>query len=202
QRTISGPGITSSNTQTVSAAQSNFGGSALSAGPRLKTEAPDPTTTLTVLVSVDPEAEPGIRFLTVTTPNGSTGGQTFIIMPPGSTGSVVPASGTVGTAINVTITGSDFVAGVTTITTTAPGVHLSAGNVSSPTQLTPTITLDANASFGDQLLPVTTNQSHPFVFFQALPPDPPTLTELSPQSAVVGTTLTLTLKGTNLVPFG
>jgi hypothetical protein len=201
QLTISGPGITISSTQNVSVAQSSFAADS-SIGPQLKTQSPDPTTTLTVLVNIDPNAEPGIRFLTVTTPNGSTGGLTFIIMPPGSTGSIIPASGTVGNEIPITITGSNFAADVTTITSTAPGVHISAANVSSPTQLTAAITLDANASIGDQLLTVTTNQSQAFLFFQVLPPDPPTLTAIAPSSAVVGTTVILTLKGTNLVPFG
>ena len=201
QLAISGPGITISNAAGISSAESRRE-PGVTADPRLTAPSSDSTTTIAVLVNIDPNTDPGIRFLTVTTPNGSTGGLTFTIMPPGSTSSILPASGLVGTSIPVTITGSNFVTGVTTLTTSTPGLHVNALNVSSPTTLTATITLDTNAVVGTQLLTVATNGVQSFVFFQVLPEDPPTLNQISPPSAVVGTTLTLTLKGTNLVPFG
>ena len=151
QLAISGPGITISNAQGISIAESRLEPGA-TAGPRLKALSSGSTTTIAVLVNIDPNTDPGIRFLTVTTPNGSTGGLTFIIMPPGSTSSILPASGSVGTSIPVTITGSNFVTGVTTLTTSTPGLHVNALNVSSPTTLTATITLDTNAVVGTQLL--------------------------------------------------
>jgi YVTN family beta-propeller protein len=194
--TISGSGITVSsalNSSTLHYSSTSTG---------FKATVPDSSTSLSLLVDIDSAAEPGTRFVTLTTPNGTAGGLTFTVSSPEFEGSISPRRGTVGNVVPASITGRNFVPGVTKIMTAAGGVTVGDIKVSTSTDLTTTITLDSNAEVGDQLLTVQTNEFKTLVNFGVTPAEPPTFTLVSPTVAVVGTTVTLTLTGTNFMPYG
>ena len=78
------------------------------------------TTSLTASFVLDPAASAGPRSVTVTTAAGTSGAQPFTIdlpPPPGTPTltSVSPNQGMRGTTVAVTLTGTDFVVGATTV---------------------------------------------------------------------------------------
>ena len=76
---------------------------------------------------LDPAAAAGARTVTVTTAGGTSGAQTFTINPPPGPGtptltSVAPNQGLRGTTVAVTLTGTNFVVGATTVNVGGGGV--------------------------------------------------------------------------------
>jgi len=115
---------------------------------------------------------------------------------------VSPDKGVRGTTIPVTITGTNFVSGSTTITgTPAPGAGdpITAQNVvvSSSTSLTANLVVPVNHATLAQPLTVTTpaGTSGPFQFLVTR--DLPTLTGIVPPTGAPGTTVAVTLTGTD-----
>ena len=77
------------------------------------------STSLTANFVLDPAAADGARTVTVTTAGGTSGAQPFTITlpPPAPTlTSVSPNQGIRGTTVAVTLTGTGFVVGATTVT--------------------------------------------------------------------------------------
>ena len=138
-------------------------------------------------------------------PNGGSGapGQvtlTYTPIPPSppTLSAISPAIGVQGTAVAVTLTGTNFIAGAT-VATNNTGIAVSAVNIVSATQITATFTLTANATLGAANVTVTTTggTSAPVVF--TVKPPPPTVSAISPAIGVQGTAVAVTLTGTNFV---
>lgn len=128
-------------------------------------------------------------------------GPTAPTTPP-AVASVTPASGTVGTTLPVTITGTGFVVGESIAAAiSGPGVTVSHVAIQSPTTITATVTIAADASLGSRALTVirASSGTSTGVAFSILPP-PPTLSAIAPATVVTGGTGTLTLSGTHFVP--
>ena len=110
---------------------------------------------------LDPAAAAGARSVTVTTAGGTSGAQTFTINlppPPGTPTltSVAPNQGIRGTTVAVTLTGTNFVVGATTVNVGGAGVTVTNVVVGSSTSLTANFVLDPAAVVGPRTVTVTT----------------------------------------------
>ena len=95
--------------------------------------------------------------MTVTTAGGTSGPQGFTInLPPPTLTSVSPNQGIRGTTVAVTLTGTNFVAGATTVNVSGAGVTVTNVVVGSPTSLTASFVLDLAAAAGPRTVTVTT----------------------------------------------
>ena len=159
--------------------------------------------TLTARLSIDSTALLGTRQIIVQTPNGTSNPVAFdILLPAPTLSSVLPAIGVTGTSVVLTLSGSNFVLSSTTVTVSGPGVTLGSVSVTGSTSLATTLTIDPSATLGDRDVTVATagGSSAPRTFSIVAPsPSLPTLTDVSPQSAVAGTSVSLLLSGTNFV---
>ena len=102
----------------------------------------------------------------------------------------------------VTLTGTNFVVGATTVAISGAGVTVSTVVVGSTTSLTANFVLDAAATEGARTVTVTTaaGTSGAQTFTVTLPaPGAPTLTSVAPNQGIRGTTVAVTLTGTNFV---
>jgi len=70
---------------------------------------------------------------------------------------ITPASGTAGTAVNVTLTGTNFVNGATTVRVSGTGISAGSAQVSGTTSLAATFTIDATATAGNRSVTVVTS---------------------------------------------
>ena len=109
------------------------------------------STSLTANFVLDPAAAAGARSVTVTTAAGTSGAQTFTVnLPPGpgtpTLTSVSPNQGIRGTTVAVTLTGTNFVVGATTVTVAGGGVTVTNVVVGSSTSLTANFVLDPAAA--------------------------------------------------------
>ena len=164
-------------------------------------------TSLTANFVLDPAAAEGPRKVTVTTAAGTSGAQIFTVtvpLPPGTPTltSVSPNQGVRGTTVAVTLTGTNFIVGATTVTVGGSGVTVTNVVVSSATSLTANFVIDPTAADGLRTVTVTTavGTSGPRIF-TITPPAPgvPTLTSVTPNQGIQGTTVAVTLTGTNFV---
>jgi len=116
--------------------------------------------------------------------------------------SITPNTGAQGAIVPVTLTGTGFVVGGTTVNVPA-GITLSNLIVASSTQITVTFTIAANAAVGPANVTVTTagGTSQPVVFTITAPGQPPTITTTSPlPSGTVGANYSQTLTATGGTP--
>ena len=162
-------------------------------------------TSLTADFAIGAGAAPGASSVTVTTGVGTSGAQTFTIDPLPGAGtptltSVSPNQGLRGTTVAVTLTGTNFVVGATTVNIIgATGITVTNVIVGSGTSLTANFVLDPAAAIGSRSVTVTTagGTSAPRGFSINLPA--PTLTGVSPNQGLRGATVTVTLTGSNFV---
>jgi len=121
-----------------------------------------------------------------------------IKLPAPTLTSVSPASGVQGTSVPITLTGANFVAGAT-VAASKTGITVGTVTVASATQITTTLTIAATAALGAGTITVTTSggTSSPVSF--TVNPSAPTLTAVSPAIGVQGTSVPVTLTGTNFV---
>ncbi|HMC61368.1 MAG TPA: hypothetical protein VKJ01_19415, partial [Candidatus Solibacter sp.] len=114
--------------------------------------------------------------------------------------SVSPSSGTQGSAVSVTLTGTNFAAGATV---GGSGSGLTVGNVVmvSATQITATFTLTSTAVTGGHSIFVTTAAGNSNVQTFTVNPAAvaPNLTSIAPNSGKQGTVGSVTLAGANFV---
>jgi cytochrome c peroxidase len=112
---------------------------------------------MTATFVIAPEAQVGARNVTVTTGNGTSNPVVFTVLPgvPILSG-ISPSFGVVGNSVDVTLNGSMFVLGATTIAISGAGVTLSNTNVVSTTQITATFAVASNATLGPRSVTVTT----------------------------------------------
>ena len=142
--------------------------------------------------------------MTVTTAGGTSGALTFTITVPApgapTLTSVAPNLGLRGTTVAVTLTGAGFVASATTVAVAGGGVTVNNVVVGSATSLTANFVLDPAAAEGPRNVTVTTaagtSGAQIFTVTVPLPPGTPTLTSVSPNQGVRGTTVAVMLTGT------
>ena len=95
--------------------------------------------------------------MTVTTAGGTSGGQTFTVNPPAPTlTSVSPNQGIRGATVAVTLTGTNFVVGATTVNVGGGDVTVNNVVVGSRTSLTANFVLDLASLGGARTVTVTT----------------------------------------------
>ncbi len=165
------------------------------------------TTSLTANVVIDLAAAEGLRTVTVTTAGGTSGPRVFTITPPApgapTLTSVTPNQGIQGTTVAVTLTGTNFVIGATTVAVSGAGVTVNNVVVGSTTSLTANFVLDPAAADGARTVTVTTaagTSGRANLHDQsAAGAGRPTLTSVSPNQGIRGTTVAVTLTGTNFV---
>jgi 6-phosphogluconolactonase (cycloisomerase 2 family) len=158
------------------------------------------TTSMTVTVAVAADATPGPRTITVKTASGTSATIPFTVKIPAPTLSAIsPATGRVGATVPITLTGTGFVAGATTIAASSADIIVQNVSVSSATSLTASLVIDANAVLGARSISVATAGGTSGAQTFAVIPLPPTLASLSAASGVVGTSVTQTLTGANFV---
>jgi hypothetical protein len=169
-------------------------------GVTVNTVAVGSSTSLTASFVLDAGAEIGARNVTVTTPGGTSGARSFTIDPPPPTlASVSPTSGVQGTTVSVTLTGTDFISGGTTVAVSGSNVTVSNVSVTSGTSLTASFAVGSTAALGDRTVTVTTVGGTSGTRTFTVNPPAPTLTSVSPTSGVQGTTVSVTLTGTNFI---
>ncbi|HXB67001.1 MAG TPA: hypothetical protein VNY05_02090, partial [Candidatus Acidoferrales bacterium] len=153
-------------------------------------------TKITATFNIAATAPVGPQTISVTTPGGDSGAVTFTVNPMAPTlATVTPAVGVLGTSVPVTLTGANL---------TGAALHLGAGItatgvVVTATQITANLAIAATAPLGPQTISVTTlGGTSGTVTFTVNPPAP-TLTTVAPTLAATGTSVPLTLTGTNLL---
>ena len=113
--------------------------------------------------------------------------------------SVAPNQGTRGTTVAVTLTGTNFVVGATTVNVSGGGVTVNTVVVGSSDVADRQLRARSGRSTGARTVTVTTagGTSGGQTFTINLPP--PTLTSVAPNQGIRGTTVAVTLTGTNFV---
>ncbi len=160
-------------------------------------------TTVTATFTVANTAPTGIENVTITTGVGtSPAAAIFTVNAPAypTITSVSPSSGVQGNAYNVTITGTNLT-GTTAIAHSAAGVTTGALVVVNSTTVTTTFTIAFGATVGVDSLMATTpvGNSVQAPVFTVVAASLPTLTSVSPNNALQGSTTAVTLTGTNLI---
>lgn len=156
-------------------------------------------TSITADFAIGSSAALGDRNVTVTTSGGTTSAKTFTVNPPAPTlTSVSPTTGVQGTTVAVTLTGTNFVSGAT-VAVSGSNVTVSNVTVVSATSITADFAVGSSAALGDRNVTVTTAGGTTAAKTFTVNPPAPTLTSVSPNSGVQGTTVTVTLTGTNFI---
>jgi hypothetical protein len=135
--------------------------------------------------------------LAVSTTPGGTSSVTLSGIATGLT-SITPNTGVRGTAVPVTITGAGLT-GATAVSVSGGGVTTSTPVVVNDTTVTATLTIAAGAGATARNVTLTTpSGTTNAVTFTVTVPPPPTLTSISSSAGVRGTSVNLTLTGSNL----
>jgi len=114
--------------------------------------------------------------------------------------SVTPASGLPGNTVSVTLAGTRFVSGATTVAVSGTGVTVSNVNVASATSLTADFVIAAGAATTARNVTVTTAGGTSGARTFTVAPPPPTLTGITPNAGMRGEgPIAVTLTGTNFV---
>jgi len=189
---IFGSGLTGATAVTVS-------GGGVTVGPITVVS----DTQITTTFAFSTTAAVGTRTVSVTAPGGVSNTVPFTVQAPGrpTLTSIAPSRGARGTTVPVTLTGTNFVDGFTTVAVSGGGVTVSAVNVTSSTTATATFTISATAAPGTHNVTVTvagaTGASNTVAFTVGA-----TITSIAPNSATHPATGTLavpvTITGTGL----
>src|SRR5262249_43385051 len=154
---------------------------------------------------IDPTAPTGIRNVAVNTAGGTSSPTVpFTVTSTAPTlASIVPNSGVQGTAVPVTLTGTNFAVGATAVTLCRTGVTLTSVVVSNSTSLTASFIIDPNAALGALGVTVSTAiGTSGSQTFTVLPPPAPALAGINVNSGVQGATVPVILTGSGFVAGG
>ena len=153
---------------------------------------------VTATFTIAANAPLGAQNVSVTTGGGTSNAVSFTVLaastPPTLT-SLSPSRGPQGKGTNVTLTGTNFVTGQSTLNVTGASVVASNVIVVSSTSITATLTPAANATGTAQVSVTTpggTSGAQPFDIYLLT-----TLTGISPVSGARGANVSVTLTGTN-----
>jgi hypothetical protein len=152
-------------------------------------------TTITATFAIAFNAAVSARNVTVATPAGNTGAVIFDVVEGAAPvlTAISPASGVRGTSVTVTLTGTGL-GGTTGVAVSGGGVTVS-NVVASATQVTATFAITDTAGATARTVTVTTPDGSSTQTFTI---QGPTLTGISPATGLRGTTVPVTLTGTNL----
>jgi uncharacterized repeat protein (TIGR01451 family) len=149
--------------------------------------------------AIDANAALGNRGIMVRTSGGTSASVPFaVLLPPPTLTGIEPPSGRVGNSLAVTVTGADFVAGLTL--DLGGGVNATNVTVVNSTRAVAILDIAAGAALGVRDVTVRTPSgiSGPIAF--AVVPLPPALASIAPASGIAGRTAHVTLTGSNFVP--
>jgi hypothetical protein len=156
-------------------------------------------TTVTATFTIATTAGLTARNVTVTTTPGGTGNPVIftVVVPPVPTLiSATPNSGLRGTAVPVTLTGTDFTATGTRVAVSGTGVTVGAMTVLDSGTISTTFTITATAPITVRNVSVTTpGGTSNIVTFTV---QGPSLTSISPNTGELGTSVPVTLTGSGL----
>jgi hypothetical protein len=160
------------------------------------------STSITTTFLIDANAPVGDRTVTVGTSGGVTAAVTFTVIakPPVPTlTSIAPNTGTRGTAVPVTLTGTGLT-GATAVTVNGGGVTVSGITVVNSTTVTATFTITGGANPSTRNVTITTpgGTSTAAPLFTVTAPPRPALASIAPNTGVRGSAVPVTLTGTNL----
>jgi hypothetical protein len=189
--------VTITGANFVSGATANFGG-----GITVNNTTFNSPTSLTANISIESIAALGVRTVTVTNPDLTTGSADVFAVLSASTptiSTVSPAAlGQGATNVDVTIIGTNFVAG--SVITDGTGVTVNSTTYVSPTQLTANITVPGSTTTGARNLTVTNPDTSFSTKSGALTINArPTITSTTPASQALGYTGNVTVTGTGFV---
>ena len=154
------------------------------------------STSITATFILSNTATLGNVSVQVTTPGGTTGNVLFNVQGPTLT-SIAPNTGVQGNSVPVTLTGTNL-GGATSVTVSGTGVTVSGMTVVNSTTITATFNISGTATLGARTVTVNTPIGNPTVTFTVLKPLSPTLSSIAPSTGGRGTTVPVTLTGTNL----
>jgi sugar lactone lactonase YvrE len=110
-------------------------------------------TSLSATFNIAANATPGTRDVTVTTDSGTSGAVKFTISvpvaPPPTLTSITPPTDVRGTTTTLTLTGTNFVPGATSVSADGNGISITNVSVTSTTSLTATLTVAPDANLGN-----------------------------------------------------
>jgi hypothetical protein len=143
------------------------------------------------------------QFISVTNANGTSNSVTFGIVPTltsiATSPATSPTSGVAGQSVNVTLTGTSLT-GATAIGTGGAGITVSNLAAGSPTQITATFAIAANAVQGSHNITVVTpGGTTAAVLFNVLPPTP-VITSMNSPYTRGANNQGVTIQGSNLTP--
>jgi len=152
-------------------------------------------TTVTAIFAIGAGAATGARTVSVTTPGGAvTNTVNFTVLAP-TLATISPITGLNGSSVPVTLTGAGLT-GATAVTVSGTGVTVSGLTVVNDTTVTATFAMAAGATQSARNVAVVTpNGTTGNVTFTVMGP---ALISISPGTGVRGTSVPVTLLGTNL----
>jgi hypothetical protein len=155
------------------------------------------STTITATFTITNTATVGARSVTVNSTGGTSNAVTFTVTAPSlpTLTSIAPNTGVRGTSVPVTLTGTNLT-GATAVTVSGTGVTVGSFTVVNSTSITATLNITAGASLTARTVSVTTaGGTSNNVTFTVVGS---TLTSIAPNTGVRGTSVPVTLTGTNL----
>jgi IPT/TIG domain len=156
------------------------------------------STTVTATFGISASASASARNVSVSVGPATSNSVTFTVQGPTLT-SIAPNTGVRGTSVPVTLTGTNLT-GATSLTVSGGGVSVAAGtfNVVNSTTINATLNITAGAAVGGHNISVTTPiGTSNTVTFTVSAGAVPTLTSIAPNTGVRGTSVPVTLTGTN-----
>lgn len=158
---------------------------------------------LRATLMIDGNAALGDDTLSVATPGGSSGGEVFTVRPRTPTlASIAPNTALDSTAVTVTLTGTNFISGATTIAVSNSGIAVDSITVLTDSTLIAKFVIATNPKALTALVRVLTSGglSDSATFVVAFPP--PGFTGMTPTSALQGTSGSIFITGANFILFG
>jgi hypothetical protein len=165
------------------------------------------STTLNMTFSADPNVVLGVRKFYVRNPAPGGGDSQlvdFIITDTPTISSISPSSGNAGSTVNLTINGTKFATGLTSLVVDSD-LAVSNFTVVDPTQITASLSIPSNATTSTRTIRVSNlgtgggnSNALSFNIIGATPA--PTLTSVSPNSGAKGQNVNITVTGSNFIP--
>jgi hypothetical protein len=158
-------------------------------------------TQITATLNISPTAPPGNISVTVATTAGTSAPVLFSVVGAPTLTSISPSTGTQGSSVPVTLTGTNFVAPLTV--NVSAGITVSNVMIASSTSVTADLAVARSAGVGQYNVSVTTSAgTSGNASFSVTPAGNmvPTLTSITPSSGSPGATVNVTLSGANFTP--
>jgi len=191
--------VTVTGSNFVSGATVTFSGTGITKNSTTFTD----SSHITVNITISPSATVSSRDVTVTNPDAQSDtcvGCFDVLLPAPTATSVSPTSGHRGTTIDVIVTGTNFVNGANA-SFSGTGITVNSTTFTDSSHVTANITISPTATLSTRDVTVTNPDTQAATcagcFTVILPA--PTATSVSPTTGEAGTTLDVTVTGTNFV---